>query len=113
MPAGPSLLPEADHDPVDHDDEKIPDAAACQHPLGPVSRNEAIAGITPDDVAVEMGQQAFHLLYKSIASSFSQFQLSFFTGSAQKVKIYLYLVSQNRSFGKRFLLLCSLNPLET
>lgn len=60
--AGPSLLPEASHDPIDQDDGEISDAATFQHPLGLVSRNEVIARMASDSVAVEMWQEAHHIL---------------------------------------------------
>jgi len=46
-----------------------------------------------------MGQQAFHLQYTNIASLLSQFQLSFFTGSIQRAKLFLCAVQLNSGIG--------------
>src|SRR5260221_5332887 len=60
--ADPSLLPQAGHDAIDHEERQIPDGAARQHSLRRVGWNQALSWMTPDEVTVEVGQETHDLL---------------------------------------------------
>lgn len=62
--AGSTVLPEAGHNPINQQDRNIPDSAARQHPLCPISRNQALAGMTSNEVAIEVRQQSHDILHR-------------------------------------------------
>src|SRR5260370_22166876 len=54
---GPSLLPQASHDSINHEEGQIADGTACQHSFRRVGRNQSLPWMAPNEVTVEVVQE--------------------------------------------------------